>query len=145
MSSVTSSTIFSHPSTLKSVMINYYRLLIYKSLSAGQRPNPPSIITISSALTDSVLCLCPVHTAGVHITHPHHRRSAVGHSDWTVLWRLGINQRPGSYALLLSAEHLLQEGKTSPWSLPSSLWQSWGSTSWYQSTAPGCSVFIKYG
>lgn len=75
------------------------------------------LFVLSSA--DSAFCLCVVLLVGVHITHSHHWRSPAGHGDWAVLRCFRTNQRSGCHALLLSAEHLLQEGNSfSHWDVP---------------------------
>lgn len=47
---------------------------------------------------------------GLCVSDPHHWRCPVGHGHWIVLWRLWIDQRSGSHALLLFTEHILQKG-----------------------------------
>ena len=61
-----------------------------------------------SLLTLPSVCV----VVGVRVAHPHHRRSAAGHRHWAVLWCFRTHQRFGCHALLLSAEHLLQKGKS---------------------------------
>lgn len=58
------------------------------------------------------VCTCVFFIKGVRVAHPHHWRRAAGHGDRTVLWCVGTDQRPGCHPVLLSAEHLLQEGNS---------------------------------
>lgn len=52
-----------------------------------------------------------VLVSGVRVTHPHHRRSAAGHSHRALLQRFRAGQCSGCHTLLLSAEHFLQKGE----------------------------------
>lgn len=47
---------------------------------------------------------------GIPVTGPHHQRSPASHCHRAVLRRVGAGQRPGSHAMLLPSEHLLQKG-----------------------------------
>lgn len=60
-------------------------------------------------------CICPFDEfgcfpPGLRVSDPHHWRCAVGHRHRIVIWRLWIDQRSGSHALLLFTEHILQKG-----------------------------------
>lgn len=55
-------------------------------------------------------CVPALLFPGVSVAHPYHQRRAAGHRHRAVLRHVGAAQRPGSHAVLLSTEHLLQEG-----------------------------------
>lgn len=71
---------------------------------------------------------------GLRIAHPHHWGSAAGHGDGAVLRRVWTHQRSGCHALLLSAEHLLQEGKSHSGGCQ---WVELKSTWWLSCESPG--------